>query len=38
LILTLLLSVFGLTATYPLGILLALGRQSNLPVIKTFSV
>ncbi|MCP4723025.1 MAG: amino acid ABC transporter permease [Desulfobacteraceae bacterium] len=38
LILTLLLSVFGLTAAYPLGILLALGRQSNMPVIKTFSV
>ncbi len=37
-ILTLLLSVFGLTAAYPLGILLALGRQSRLPVIKTFSV
>ncbi len=38
LILTLLLSVFGLTAAYPLGILLALGRQSDMPVIKTFSV
>ncbi len=38
LILTLLLSVFGLTAAYPLGILLALGRQSHMPVIKTFSV
>ena len=37
-ILTLLLSVFGLTAAYPLGILLALGRQSEMPVIKTFSV
>ncbi len=37
-ILTLLLSVFGLTAAYPLGIILALGRQSNMPVIKTFSV
>ncbi|MCF6247622.1 MAG: amino acid ABC transporter permease [Desulfobacula sp.] len=38
LILTLLLSIFGLTAAYPLGILLALGRQSDMPVIKTFSV
>jgi general L-amino acid transport system permease protein len=38
LILTLLLSVFGLTAAYPLGILLALGRQSRMPVIKTFSI
>ncbi len=37
-ILTLLLSVFGLTAAYPLGIILALGRQSKMPVIKTFSV
>ncbi len=37
-ILTLLLSVFGLTAAYPLGIFLALGRQSKMPVIKTFSI
>jgi general L-amino acid transport system permease protein len=37
-ILTLLLSVFGLTVAYPLGIILALGRQSDMPVIKTFSV
>jgi general L-amino acid transport system permease protein len=37
-ILTLLLSVFGLTAAYPLGIVLALGRQSEMPVIKTFCV
>ncbi len=36
--LTLLLSVFGLTAAYPVGILLALGRQSKLPVIKSFCV
>jgi len=36
--LTLLLSVFGLTAAYPLGILLALGRQSKMPVIKSFCV
>ena len=32
--LTLLLSVFGLTAAYPVGIVLALGRQSEMPVIK----
>jgi len=32
--LTLLLSVFGLTAAYPLGVLLALGRQSRLPMIR----
>jgi general L-amino acid transport system permease protein len=36
--LTLLLSVFGLTAAYPLGVVLALGRQSTLPVVKTLSV
>jgi len=38
LVLTLLLSVFGLTAAYPLGILLALGRQSELPAIKSVCV
>jgi general L-amino acid transport system permease protein len=36
--LTLLLSVFGLTAAYPFGVVLALGRQSEMPVIKSFSV
>jgi general L-amino acid transport system permease protein len=36
--LTLLLSVFGLTAAYPLGILLALGRQSTMPAIKSLCV
>lgn len=36
--LTLLLSVFGLTAAYPLGVMLALGRQSKLPVVKMFCV
>ncbi|MBE0586183.1 MAG: ABC transporter permease subunit, partial [Desulfofustis sp.] len=36
--LTLLLSVFGLTAAYPVGVVLALGRQSNMPVIKSFCV
>jgi general L-amino acid transport system permease protein len=36
--LTLLLSVFGLTAAYPLGVVLALGRQSRLPAIKTVSI
>ncbi len=36
--LTLLLAIFGLTAAYPLGVLLALGRQSRLPVVKLFSV
>ena len=36
--LTLLLSVFGLTAAYPLGILLALGRQSRMPAIRSLCV
>jgi general L-amino acid transport system permease protein len=36
--LTLLLSVFGLTAAYPLGVLLSLGRQSRMPAIKALSV
>lgn len=36
--LTLLLAVFGLTAAYPFGVLLALGRQSEMPVIKSFCV
>jgi general L-amino acid transport system permease protein len=36
--LTLLLSVFGLTAAYPVGVMLALGRQSKMPVIKSFCV
>ena len=36
--LTLLLSVFGLTAAYPLGVLLALGRQSKMPAIKALCV
>ena len=37
-ILTLMLSLFGLTAAYPLGVLLAMGRKSSLPAIKTLSV
>ena len=36
--LTLLLSVFGLTAAYPLGVILALGRQSKMPAIRILSV
>lgn len=37
--LTLLLSVVGISVSYPIGILLALGRtSSNLPVIKTICV
>jgi len=36
--LTLLLAVFGLTAAYPLGIVLALGRQSRMPAVKSLCV
>ena len=36
--LTLLLSIFGLSAAYPFGVILALGRRSRLPAIKTLSV
>jgi general L-amino acid transport system permease protein len=36
--LTLLLSVFGLTAAYPLGVILALGRQSKMRGIKTLCI
>jgi general L-amino acid transport system permease protein len=36
--LTLLLSVFGMVAAYPLGVLLALGRQSRLPAVKSLCV
>lgn len=36
--LTLLLSVFGLAAAYPLGVILALGRQSRMPAIRVLCV
>ena len=36
--LTLMLSVVGIVAAFPLGIVLALGRRSPMPVIKTLSV
>jgi general L-amino acid transport system permease protein len=36
--LTFLLSIFGLTAAYPLGVAFALGRQSKMPAIKTICV
>ena len=38
LILTLLLSTFGIAAAFPLAILLALGRRSELPVIRALCV
>lgn len=36
--LTLILSTIGLTVAYPLGVILALGRQSRLPAIKSLCV
>ncbi len=36
--LTLLLAVFGLTAAYPLGIILALGRRSKMPAAKVLCI
>jgi len=36
LLLTFLLALIGITASFPIGVLLALGRQSRLPVVKVF--
>ncbi|MGB0748988.1 MAG: amino acid ABC transporter permease [Magnetospiraceae bacterium] len=36
--LTLMLAVIGTVAAFPLGLVLALGRQSDLPIIKVMSV
>ena len=36
--LTLLLAVFGLTAAYPLGVLLALGRASHMKAVKALCI
>ena len=36
--LTLLLAVFGLTAAYPLGVILALGRRSKMPAVKALCI
>ncbi len=36
--LTFMLSLFGMVAAYPLGILLALGRRSHMPAIKSLCV
>ena len=38
LILTLILTTFGVAAAFPLGILLALGRRSDMPIIRGLSV
>jgi len=34
--LTFLLAIVGIVASFPIGVLLALGRQSSLPVVKAF--
>jgi general L-amino acid transport system permease protein len=38
LLLTLILSVSGIVLSFPIGVLLALGRRSNLPIIKGFCI
>lgn len=38
LMITLLLSVGGIALSFPIGVLLALGRRSSLPVVKLFSI
>ena len=38
LLVTLIISVVGITLSFPLGIILALGRQSKMPVIKTLCI
>ncbi len=35
---TLILAIFGIAFAFPLGILLALGRRSQLPIVRAFSV
>ena len=36
--LSLIVGITGIVASFPIGILLALGRQSNLPIIKMICV
>lgn len=38
LMITMLLAVVGIALSFPIGVLLALGRRSNLPVVKVFCV
>lgn len=38
LLVTLIISVVGIACSFPLGIILALGRQSKMPVIKTLCI
>lgn len=37
LLLTFVLAIFGIVASFPIGVLLALGRQSDMPIIKWIS-
>ncbi len=38
LLLTMLLTIIGIVASFPLGVLLALGRRSNLPLVRWFCI
>lgn len=38
LLLTFLMAVVGIVASFPVGVLLALGRQSTLPIVRWFSI
>lgn len=38
LLLTFLLTIVGIVFSFPLGVLLALGRRSNLPIVRGFSI
>jgi general L-amino acid transport system permease protein len=38
LLVTLIISMIGITLSFPLGIILALGRQSQMPIIKTVCI
>jgi general L-amino acid transport system permease protein len=38
LLLTFLLAMVGIVASFPIGVMLALGRQSSLPVLKVFCI
>lgn len=38
LLVTLIISVVGITLSFPIGIVLALGRQSKMPIIKTICI
>ncbi len=38
LLLSLILAIVGIVASFPIGVILALGRQSNLPVLRNLSI